>query len=148
VNRSRPAGSRVAAGRFGVIRSLAATVVVALLTVSPTALAGRGSSAPLATTGPASVEVLEGVAYCGGGAIKRQISFEILDDPQEQWNARVTIDGETIRAMTAYSYFGKSEPPRGFVVALLGEDRSEILVFREGDDDWLELGDYSYRRCD
>ncbi len=62
-------------------------------------------------------------------------------------DARVTINGETIRAMTAYSYFGNSEPPRGFVVALLGEDRSEFLVFRDGDEDWLEFGDYTYRKC-
>ena len=49
--------------------------------------------------------------------------------------------------MTAYSYFGKSERPSGFVLALLSEDRSEILVFRRGNDDWLEFGDYSYRKC-
>ena len=94
-----------------------------------------------------SIEAPEGVVYCGGGAIKRQIEFAILDEPQDQWNARVTVNGETIRAMTAYSYFGNSKPPRGFVVSLLGEDRSEFLVFRDGDEDWLEFGDYTYRRC-
>jgi hypothetical protein len=100
---------------------------------------GAGSSA--------SIEAPEGVVYCGGGAIKRQIEFGILDKPQDQWNARVTVNGETVRAMTAYSYFGNSKPPRGFVVSLLGEDRSEFLVFRDGDEDWLEFGDYTYRKC-
>ena len=100
---------------------------------------GMASSAP--------VEAPEGVVYCGGGAIKRQIEYLILDDPQDEWNARVTVNGETLRAMTAYSYFGNNKPPSGFVVALLGEDRSEFLVFKEGGDDWLEFGDYRYDQC-
>ena len=87
------------------------------------------------------------MVYCGGGAIKRQIEFRISDNPDEEWNARVTIDGQTIRTMTSYSYFGKSDTPRGFALALLGEDRSEILVFREGDKDWVEFGDYAYSKC-
>ncbi|MGB5672595.1 MAG: hypothetical protein WBM71_18825 [Sedimenticolaceae bacterium] len=95
----------------------------------------------------ASLEAPEGVVYCGGGAIKRQVEYRILDKPADQWDARVTINGKTVRAMTAYSYFGNSEPPRGFVVALLGEDRSELLVFRDGDEDWLEFGDYRYDQC-
>jgi hypothetical protein len=49
--------------------------------------------------------------------------------------------------MTAYSYFGRSKPPRDFVVALLGEDRSEFLVFKDGNEDWLEYGDYRYSKC-
>jgi hypothetical protein len=96
---------------------------------------------------PTPVEAPEGVAYCGGGAVKRQIEYSILENPEDKWDARVTVNGETMRAMTAYSYFGKSKPPRGFVVALLGEDRSEFLLFRDGDEDWLEFGDYTYRKC-
>ena len=99
-------------------------------------------------SGPAQVEALEGTVYCGGGAVRRRIQFSILENPKDKWNARVTVNGETIRAMTAYSYFGKSRPPRGFVVALLGEDRSEFLVFTEGGEDWLEFGDYRYSKCD
>ena len=99
------------------------------------------------TSSSATPEAPEGVVYCGGGQIKRQIEFIILDNPQDQWDARVTINGETVRAMTAYSYFGNSPAPKGFVVALLGEDRSEFLVFHEGGDDWLEFGDYTYRKC-
>jgi hypothetical protein len=49
--------------------------------------------------------------------------------------------------MTAYSYFGNSEPPKGFVVALLGEDRSEFLIFQDGSENWLEFGDYRYDQC-
>lgn len=94
-----------------------------------------------------SMEAPEGVVYCGGGGVKRQIEYAILDSPQDQWDARVTVNGETIRAMTAYSYFGSNQPPEGFIVALLGEDRSEFLVFRDGDQDWLEYGDYTYRKC-
>ena len=88
-----------------------------------------------------------GLVYCGGGQIKRQIEYTILEKPADQWDVRVSINGETIKAMTAYSFFGNSEPPKGFVVALLGEDRSEMLVFRDGDKDWLEFGDYTYRKC-
>ena len=88
-----------------------------------------------------------GVVYCGGGQIKRQIEYVILENPQDQWDVRVTINGATMNAMTAYSFFSKAKPPKGFVVALLGEDRSEMLVFRDGNEDWLEFGDYTYRKC-
>ena len=95
----------------------------------------------------AEMEAPEGIVYCGGGGVKRQIEYLILDNPQDEWDVRVTVNGDTLRAMTAYSYFGNSQPPKGFVVALLGEDRSEFLVFRDGDKDWLEFGDYTYRKC-
>ena len=94
-----------------------------------------------------SIEAPEGVVYCGGGGVKRQIEYVILDSPTDQWDVRVTVNGDTRRAMSAYSYFGNSQPPKGFVVALLGEDRSEFLVFRDGGRDWLEFGDYTYRQC-
>jgi hypothetical protein len=94
-----------------------------------------------------SIEKTESIVYCGGGQIERQIEYTILEKPQDQWDVRVTINGETIRAMTAYSYFGNSKPPLGFVVALLGEDRSEILVYSDKGKDWLEFGDYTYRKC-
>jgi hypothetical protein len=107
----------------------------------------RAACGQKAGRAPARIEAPDGVVYCGGGAIKRQIEFRILENPKDKWDARVTINGETMRAMTAYSFFGKSEPPRGFVVALLGEDRLEFLVFKDGDEDWLEYGDYTYRKC-
>jgi hypothetical protein len=96
---------------------------------------------------PARNEAPEGVVYCGGGVVKRQIEYSILEQPADKWDARVAVNGETRRAMTAHRFFGKSQPPRGFVVALLGEDRSEFLVFKDGDEDWLEFGDYTYRKC-
>jgi hypothetical protein len=95
-----------------------------------------------------AADVPVGIHYCGGDRIKREISFAILPNPADQWDARVTINGKVYRAMTAFSFFGKAAPPKGFIVALLGEDRSEILVFREADKDWLEFGDYTYRKCD
>ena len=93
------------------------------------------------------LEAPEGVVYCGGGGIKRQIEFVILDDASDQWDARVTVNGETQRAMTAYSYFGNTEPVKDFVVALLAEDRSEFLIFRNRRENWLEFGDYRYDQC-
>ncbi len=95
----------------------------------------------------ASYEAPEGIVYCGGGAIERVIEPVILDNPEGEWDARVTVNGESIRAMTAYSFFGNSEPPAGFVVALLGEDRSEFLIFKEGSANWMEYGDYRYDKC-
>ena len=95
----------------------------------------------------AAPEAPEGVVYCGGGAIKRQIEYAILENADDQWDARVTVNGETLRAMTSYSFFGSAASPAGFVVALLGEDRSEFLVFRDGGQDWLEFGDYRYDKC-
>jgi hypothetical protein len=94
-----------------------------------------------------SYEAPEGIVYCGGGTIERVIEPVILDNPEGEWGARVTVNGESIRAMTAYSYFGNSVPPAGFVVALLGEDRSEFLIFSKGSANWLEYGDYRYDQC-
>ncbi|UWQ90233.1 hypothetical protein K3727_15745 [Rhodobacteraceae bacterium M382] len=92
-------------------------------------------------------EAPEGVVYCGGGGVKRQIEYLILANPVDDWDARVTVNGETTKAMTAYSYFGNAQPPQGFVVALLGQDRSEFLIFQDGGDHWLEFGDYRYDQC-
>jgi len=99
----------------------------------------RQSSTPM--------EAPEGVVYCGGGGIKRQIEYVILDNPSDQWDARVTVNGERRRAMTAYSYFGNAEKPKDFVVALLAEDGAEFLIFRNGNENWLEFGDYQYDQC-
>ncbi len=107
--------------------------------------AACGESASTST--PTEYEAPEGVVYCGGSGIKRQIEYAILENPDGDWDAIVSINGDTVRAMTAYSYFGNSEPPKGFVVALLGEDRSEFLVFKEDSENWLEYGDYRYDQC-
>ena len=94
-----------------------------------------------------SMEAPEGVVYCGGGGIKRQIEYIILDNASDEWDARVTVNGETQRAMTSYSYFGNAETPKDFVVALLAEDAAELLIFRDGNENWLEFGDYRYDQC-
>ena len=107
----------------------------------------RAACATNSESSSASMEAPEGVVYCGGDGVKRQIEYVILKDPADQWDVRVTVNGETGRAMSAYSYFGNSQPPKGFVVALLGEDRSEFLIFRDGNKNWLEFGDYTYNQC-
>jgi len=94
-----------------------------------------------------NMEAPEGVVYCGGGQVKRQIEYQMLDNAQDQWDAIVAVNGKTTRAMTAYSYFGNAPAPQSFVVALLGEDQSEFLVFKDGDKNWLEYGDYQYNQC-
>ncbi len=105
------------------------------------AACGRGAQAPSQPEAP------EGIVYCGGGGVKRQIEYAILGSSSSDWNAFVTVNGQTTRAMTAYSYFGNAQPPKGFVVALLGEDRSEFLVFQDGGQNWIEYGDYRYDQC-
>jgi hypothetical protein len=94
-----------------------------------------------------TMEAPEGVVYCGGGQAERQIEYQILDNAQDDWDAIVTVNGDTTRAMTAYSYFGNAQAPQGFVVSLLGEDRSEFLIFKDGNKNWLEYGDYQYDQC-
>lgn len=93
------------------------------------------------------MEAPEGIVYCGGGAIKRVIEYAIVGQPGDKWDAIVTVNGETVRAMTSYSFFGNSQPPAGFKFALLGEDRSEYLVFSDGGRNWIESGDYAYNQC-
>ncbi|MDG1752573.1 MAG: hypothetical protein P8I03_13070 [Thalassotalea sp.] len=92
------------------------------------------------------MEAPEGIVYCGG-QVKRQIEYQIRENQPDQWNAIINFNGDILRAMTAYSYFGNAVPPKGFVVALLGEDGSEFLVFNDGDKNWIEHGDYEYIQC-
>jgi len=94
-----------------------------------------------------SMEAPEGIVYCGGGAVQRVIEYAIVGQSGNQWDAIVTVNGQTVRAMTSYSFFGNSQPPAGFQVALLGEDRSEFLVFSDGGRNWIEFGDYTYEQC-
>ena len=98
-------------------------------------------------SGSQTMEAPEGIVYCGGGAVQRVIEYSMVGQPGDQWDAIVTVNGETVRAMTSYSFFGNSQPPAGFQVALLGEDRSEFLVFSDGGRNWIEFGDYTYEQC-
>ena len=113
------------------------------------ALRSACSAAPVKATAQPThrPEAPEGVVYCGGGGIKRQIEFRILDNPKDTWNARVTVNGETMRAKTDYDYFGDEQDPPGFVFSLQREDRAELLVFSHKGKNWLEFGDYTYRQC-
>ncbi len=94
-----------------------------------------------------TMEASEGIVYCGGGAVQRVIEYAMVGQPGDQWDTIVTVNGETVRAMTSYSFFGNSQPPAGFQVALLGEDRSEFLVFSDEGRNWVEFGDYTYEQC-
>lgn len=85
-----------------------------------------------------------GAFYCGPTG---EIEYVKLGNVADEWDARVTHRGNTLRAMTSYSYFGSSQPPQGFEVALLGEDRSEFLVFNDGGREWIEFGDGRYDKC-
>jgi hypothetical protein len=59
----------------------------------------------------------------------------------------------TVPAWAGWSYSGPSGTPNAFIqagdmtFALLGEDRSEFLLFHDGDEDWIEFGDYTHRKC-
>ena len=75
---------------------------------SGAAIASLRSACGRGADGFASPEAPEGMVYCGGGAIKRQIEYRILENAKDRWNARVTVNGETVKAMTAYSDFGQS----------------------------------------
>ncbi|GAA0787577.1 hypothetical protein GCM10009077_43450 [Roseibium denhamense] len=61
--------------------------------------------------------------------------------------ALVSSDGAQIRAMTAYSYSGNSKSINGVVMALLGQDGSEVLVYRDGNSTRLEQGEIRYNSC-
>lgn len=104
------------------------------------------NSGELASRSP-TMEAPEGIVYCGGGAIQRVIEYAIVGKSGDQWDAIVTVNGKTVRAMTAYSFFGNTQPPAGFQFALLGEDRSEYLVFSDGGRNWIASGDYQYDQC-
>lgn len=93
----------------------------------------------------------EGVKFCGGDAVQREISYTFLNEVADGYDVAVTVNGADQRAMSAFSYFGNAEAPEGFVVALLAEDRGEFLVFDLGIDGggaYIEYGDYTYRPCE
>lgn len=67
--------------------------------------------------------------------------------PRAQRDVIVTVNGETVRAMTPYNFLGNAQPPVGFQLTLLGKDRSELLVFSDEGRNWIEFGDYTYEQC-
>ncbi|MFC6636677.1 hypothetical protein [Sulfitobacter sediminilitoris] len=42
-----------------------------------------------------SMEPPEGIVYCGGDAVQRVIEYAIVGQPGDQWDAIVTVNGET-----------------------------------------------------
>ena len=70
---------------------------------------------------------------------KQGLSIRFMKDGATEVGAfQAGSDNADIRIVDNFpveSFFGKSEPPRGFVVALLGEDRSEFLVFKDDDEE-------------
>ncbi|MFN3131909.1 hypothetical protein [Roseibium sp.] len=108
---------------------------------------GPGCSKTVPFSVVASLEAPVDGIFCSPDNRPRQIAYQIVERADGEWDALVSSDGTQIRAMTAYSYFGNSKPPNGFVVALLGEDGSEVLVFRDGDSSWLEQGEIRYNPC-
>ena len=150
--------------------ALVASLALLLAGCQQTGAEKAGSSAPIFSTPPGgtpiatsqareSPESPEGVVYCGGKRIKRVIEHTspTKTSSQNQWNVTVRIaetDERTkkrterkVRAMTAFSYFGNQQPPAHFKVALLLEDKGELLIFQDGNKHWLEYGDYRYEQC-
>ena len=93
-----------------------------------------------------AMEAPEGVVYCGGDP-EQQIEFVIRPYTGEQWNASMTIDGQRVRAMSSYSYFGRQKEPDGFVVILLAENGNDYLVFEAGGEHWLEMEQTRFDQC-
>lgn len=82
-----------------------------------------------------AIERPEGVVYCHG---KTVIEYQLVN-PEKNGTASdvdLTINGKTMRFMTAYSWFGSNQvTPKGFKFAILGEKQFDpLLVF----DDYLE----------
>ena len=94
----------------------------------------------------AAMEAPEGVVYCGG-APERQIEFIIRPSAGEEWNVTMSVAGDTVRAMSIYSYFGRQKPPEGFVVALLDEQGNEYFVFEFNGEYWLEFEQTRFDQC-
>ena len=93
-----------------------------------------------------AMETPEGVVYCGGDP-EQQIEFAIRPYTGQQWNASMTIDGQRVRAMSSYSYFGRQKEPDGFVVILLAENGNDYLVFEAGGEHWLEMEQTRFDQC-
>jgi len=79
--------------------------------------------------------------------VQRVIEYAMEGQPRAQRDVIVTVNGETVRAMTSYNFFGNAQPPVGFQLTLLGKDRSELLVFSDEGRNWIEFGDYTYEQC-
>ena len=92
-----------------------------------------------------AIEKPEGVVYCHG---KTVVEYRFIN-PEKNGTASdvdLTVNGKTLRYMTAYSWFGSNQTtPKGFKFAILGEKRFDpLLVF----DDYLEDAKKNkYKQC-
>ena len=89
------------------------------------------AAALIAIIGPAlGIEKPEGIVYCHK---KTVVEFRLID-PAKDGTAQdvdLTINGKTKRYMTAYSWFGSTQPaPKNFKFAILGDKEFDpLLVF-------------------
>ena len=79
-----------------------------------------------------ATEKPEGVVYCYG---KTVIEYRLVN-PEKNGTASdvdLTVNGKTIRVMTAYSWFGSNQvAPKGFKFAILGEKQFDPLLVFDG----------------
>ena len=92
-----------------------------------------------------SVEKPEGAVYCHK---KTAVEFRLIN-PAKDGTAQdvdLTINGKTARYMTAYSWFGSTQPtPKNFRFAILGEKEFDpLLVF---DSYLLDAKKNRYAKC-
>lgn len=92
-----------------------------------------------------AIEKPEGVVYCHG---KTVIEYRLVN-PEKNGTASdvdLTVNGKTIRVMTAYSWFGSNQAtPWGFKFAILGEKQFDpLLVF---DSYLLDAKKRKYTKC-
>lgn len=74
----------------------------------------------------AAIEAPEGVVYCHK---KTVIEFVMVTDDAGN-DVLMHINGQSGRYMTAYSWYGKQKPPKGFKFAILGKGQFDpLLVF-------------------
>ena len=79
-----------------------------------------------------AMEKPEGVVYCHGRTV---IEYRLVN-PEANGTASdvdLTVNGKTIRVMTAYSWFGSNQvAPKGFKFAILGEKQFDPLLVFDG----------------
>jgi len=106
----------------------------------------------------AAAQGIEGGSYCADGpGTPAKVTVTYAGPPSEANNfmdVSVTIDGASKPAMSSYSYFGRTPPPEGFVVAILpamqgNGEPVDILLFQDGAaGKWLTYNDKIMRACD
>jgi len=72
---------------------------IVTLSGSGAAVQSLRSTCASGASSSAGMETPEGIVYCGGGGVKRVIEYAIVGQSGEQWNAEVTVNGDTIRAI-------------------------------------------------